>query len=246
MCAVGENMTFKRKEIIGDCVLYLGDCLNVMPTLKYDSIVSDPPYGTQDLGGGYGRRQLHSENGKDGRVIENDFDLSALESMLKLLNGEYFALVFYAPRKTKEFIKAIGNIEYVGEIIWNKKQMGLGYTIRYAHESIAVLKIGKNPRPLFPMQSVISCHQLEKLHPHQKPIELMEILCSWQSGIILDPFMGSGSTGVACVNLGRSFIGIELDEEYFEIACERIRKAYEQPDMFVEMEKQEVKQETLL
>lgn len=50
---------------------------------------------------------------------------------------------------------------------------------------------------------------------------------------VLDPFMGSGTTGVACVKLGRSFIGIEIDEGYFNIACERIRKAYAQPDMFI-------------
>lgn len=54
---------------------------------------------------------------------------------------------------------------------------------------------------------------------------------------ILDPFMGSGTTGVACVKLGRKFIGIEIDEGYFDIACERIRKAYAQPDMFVEQSK---------
>ena len=64
-----------------------------------DAVVTDPPFGTQDLGGGYGRRQLYSENGRDGRVIQNDFDLSALASMLKLLNGDFYTLVFYAPRR---------------------------------------------------------------------------------------------------------------------------------------------------
>jgi DNA modification methylase len=75
-----------------------------------------------------------------------------------------------------------------------------------------------------------------KEHPTQKPLQLMK----WCIGFlpaaqtILDPFMGSGTTGVACVKLGRSFIGIEIDEGYFDIACERIRKAYAQPDMFIE------------
>ena len=64
-------------------------------------------------------------------------------------------------------------------------------------------------------------------------------------GVILDPFMGSGTTGVACVKLGRKFIGIEIDEGYFDIACERIRKAYAQPDMFVEPRAPDPKQEAL-
>ena len=75
-----------------------------------------------------------------------------------------------------------------------------------------------------------------RVHPTQKPIALM----AWCLRMVdsrhpvLDPFMGSGSTGVACVQEGRSFIGIEIDEGYFDIACERIHKAYQQPDMFVD------------
>ncbi len=63
--------------------------------------------------------------------------------------------------------------------------------------------------------------------------------------MILDPFMGSGTTGVACAKLGRKFIGIEIEPKYFDIACERIRKAYDQPDMFIERPKPP-KQEALL
>ena len=61
----------------------------------------------------------------------------------------------------------------------------------------------------------------------------------WTTGTILDPFMGSGTTGVACVKLGRKFIGIEIDSGYFDIACKRIKDAYAQPDMFVEQSKPE-------
>ncbi|WP_416877948.1 DNA methyltransferase [Litorimonas sp.] len=71
------------------------------------------------------------------------------------------------------------------------------------------------------------------LHPTQKPVSLMEQNVRWTSGHVFDPFMGSGTTGVACAKLGRKFTGIELDPDYFDIAVERIRKAYEQPDMFV-------------
>lgn len=72
-------------------------------------------------------------------------------------------------------------------------------------------------------------------HPTQKPVGVMEWSISHTKGAktILDPFMGSGTTGVACVKLGRKFIGIEMESRYFDIACKRIEDAYKQPDMFV-------------
>ena len=70
------------------------------------------------------------------------------------------------------------------------------------------------------------------LHPTQKPIGLMAVICSWTQGIIFDPFMGSGTTLVACAKMGRKGIGIEIDEEYFDIACKRVEEAYRQPDLF--------------
>lgn len=71
-------------------------------------------------------------------------------------------------------------------------------------------------------------------HPTEKPVSLMEQVVKWTDGLVLDPFMGSGTTGVACVKLGRKFIGIELDEKYFDISCKRIEEAYKQPDLFLE------------
>lgn len=85
-----------------------------------------------------------------------------------------------------------------------------------------------------------------QVHPTQKPLEVMEFVCRRApSGTILDPFMGSGTTGVACVKLGRKFIGIEIERKYFDIACARIEKAYAQPDFFVERPAK-VKQEAML
>ena len=73
-----------------------------------------------------------------------------------------------------------------------------------------------------------------RLHPNQKPLALIErLLRKCPDGAVLDPFMGSGTTGVACVRMGRKFIGIEIDDRYFEIACERISKAVAQPDLFI-------------
>ena len=73
-----------------------------------------------------------------------------------------------------------------------------------------------------------------RLHPNEKPVALLKrLILKCPPGTVLDPFMGSGSTGVACAQLGRSFVGIEIEPKYFEIACQRIRKAYDQSDMFI-------------
>ena len=69
-------------------------------------------------------------------------------------------------------------------------------------------------------------------HPTEKPVYLMEQVVKWTAGVVVDPFMGSGTTGVACMNLGRKFIGIELEKKYFDIACERIDQAQRQVRMF--------------
>lgn len=70
-------------------------------------------------------------------------------------------------------------------------------------------------------------------HPTEKPVQLLSAFLRWTRGLVCDPFMGSGTTGVACARAGRSFIGIEIDEGYFDIACRRIQDAYDRPDMFV-------------
>jgi len=88
----------------------------------------------------------------------------------------------------------------------------------------------------------------DNTHPTVKPQELMKYLCRLVTpvgGTVLDPFMGSGTTGVACAKMGRKFIGIELEPKYFDIACKRIEQAYDQPDMFIEPPKKAI-QETLL
>jgi site-specific DNA-methyltransferase (adenine-specific)/modification methylase len=88
-----------------------------------------------------------------------------------------------------------------------------------------------------------------KNHPTQKPLELMEwciLQLPQDARSILDPFMGSGTTGVAAVKLGRKFIGVEIEPKYFDIACRRISEALKQPDMFIESPKLSPKQEVML
>ena len=207
--------------------IYHGDCREILPTIgAVDLVVTDPPFGTQALGGGYGRRQLHSVNGREGRTIANDNDLDAFRGAwlhIRETLSDAYALVFYAPRRTPEFCGIVGS-DWAGEIVWDKQQPGLGYTIRYQHESIAVLKIGE---PETPEDAILSVQRFGRTdvvsHPHEKPVGLLKALLRLQPlGIVLDPFMGSGTTLVAAKLEGRRAIGIEIEERYCEIAAKRL------------------------
>jgi site-specific DNA-methyltransferase (adenine-specific) len=206
--------------------IFLGDCREILPSLKADVVVTDPPFGTQELGGGYGRRQLHSVNGRDGRTIANDRDLQAFREAWPLVRAtlaDAYALVFYAPRRTPEFCSIVGDA-WAGEIVWDKLQPGLGYTVRYQHESIAVLKVGEPDTPEDAMISIQRFGRTDAIaHPHEKPVGLLKALLRLQpTGTVLDPFMGVGTALVAAKLEGRKAIGIEIEEQYAEIAARRL------------------------
>jgi len=117
------------------------------------------------------------------------------------------------------------------ELAWANKESGYDKIVRVLHGGVVNADGGK------------------RVHPTQKPISVMVQSIKWaapQTQTILDPFMGSGTTGVACVKLGRKFIGIEIDEGYFDIACRRIEDAVSRPDLFVNPPEPKPKQEALL
>ncbi|TPM55327.1 site-specific DNA-methyltransferase [Mesorhizobium sp. B2-2-4] len=237
----------RREEIIGDCRLILGDCLQVLPLLAGGmAVVSDPPYGmsfnTDSRRYTGGKRKIGRGEGRNDRQIVNDdrpFDpapwLNAKETILWGANH-------YASRLPvgqtliwlKKHPEHYGSFLSDAEIGW---QSG-------GHGVFAIHAPDSNGRRRSELTG--SPFGTETGHPTQKPIALM-VWCveRTKSGTVLDPYMGSGTTGVACVKLGRKFIGIEIDETYFDIACERIRKAYAQPDMFVEPRAPDPKQEAL-
>ena len=209
-----------------------GDCLEVMkdwPDNCIDLVLTDPPYGTQALAGGYGRRQLYDKGNGLGRTIANDLNMSAIKTawpQIERLIRNGWAMVFFSAKKTPEFIQATSARQWFGKIVWNKGSMGLGFHIRYAHEDIAVFCIGEPERPKDPIPSLIAAYRGSELHPHQKPIQLMLQLARWgclPNGLILDPFCGSGTTCVAAKLLGRSYIGIDISEKYCEIARLRLK-----------------------
>lgn len=220
---------YKRKEVIGDCTLYLGDCLEILPTLeKVDAVITDPPYGV-NLG-----VDGPTSIGKTAYASFADtpeFVASVCVPAIKICIEKFGRVVltpgarncFLYPHPTE--MGAIYNPAGAGFSRW-------GFTC-----SQPILYYGKDPHgsKKFP-QSLQSTELSDKNgHPCPKPTKLMVWFvnrASLDGETILDPFMGSGTTGVACANLGRKFIGIEIEPKYFDIACERITNAYRQERMF--------------
>lgn len=223
-------MTYKRKEVIGKCTLYLGDCMEVMPTLgRVDAVVTDPPYGIgaangsnaggTDASGRYKRRPRQYKGGwDDARASpETITSLLAVADRHIVWGGNFFSDVL-----------PIGG----RWLIWDKlNSMPTFSDGELAWTSIA----GASVKKFAQCASGLAANRDGRQHPTQKPVALMQWCLGFlpKARTILDPFMGSGTTLVACAKMGRAGIGIELDEEYFNIACRRVEEAYRQPDMFV-------------
>jgi DNA modification methylase len=223
-----------RTEQIGDCQLILGDCREILPTLgKIDAVVTDPPYGINKDGqkkskGGHGGRKEYEFLGwDDSRPDKEIFDqLRFISSEQIIWGGNYFADLLPATMRWLVWDKGQRINQSDGELAWTSMNAALRICTM---NRVKLLTDGAE-------------------HPTQKPVELMKWCLDLipDANLVLDPFMGSGTTGVACVKLGRRFIGIELEEKYFNIACKRIEEAYRQGDMFRETPQAKPVQEALL
>ena len=209
---------WKRREVIGDCVLYLGDCLEILPTLeKVDAVITDPPYGIAHLWkGGFSEKHGWGK-ALDESITRNKWDSEPLDSVAisALLSagkdqiiwgGNYFPL---PPSRCW--------------LVWNKPERN--FTL--AEAELAWTSFDACIRVFDGNRS-----EPDRKHPTQKTVSLMRWCVDKTKGEVIDPFMGSGTTGVACANLGRKFIGIEIEERYFNIAVERITNAYRQERLF--------------
>jgi site-specific DNA-methyltransferase (adenine-specific) len=215
-----------RKETIGDCTLYLGDCMEVLPTLgKVDAVVTDPPYGVDFKG--KATKHTHASGGYlggDSRVGPAAVNLAlSLSERGVVFSG--LRLMWDYPRPYE--VGCIYCPAGAGRGRW-------GFTLFNP-----MLFYGKGlPHTRRSPSGFQSFDTVEQNgHPCPKPERWMRWAvekCSLPNQTILDPFMGSGTTGVACVQLDRKFIGIEIEERYFDIACKRIEEAYKQPKLFSE------------
>jgi DNA modification methylase len=221
----------KRVKRIGDATLILGDCLEVMPGLgEVDAVVTDPPYGIGALWRGTASKAGFA--GAGGRLWDGSQEWDEQTNP-----GGVFAALEKAGGRGIVWGGNYYNLPLSrGYLIWDKMQSGF---------SLADSEMAWVSDPVTPKTFRFARAQLAmegKEHPTQKPVALMEWCLTFlpKAETILDPFAGSGTTGVACAKMGRKFIGIELDEGYFDIACRRIREAYSQPDMFIEPPKKAV------
>lgn len=276
-----------RVEVIGDCTLYLGDCLEVMAAFpacfQVHGVVTSPPY--DDLRA-YGANwsldwqrvleHLAKRLAPGGVLVWNVADqtvdgsetgtsfrqaLHALDCGLRLHDTMLYERAQAFGGSSRAYLHAFecmfvfSNGEpRVFNAIRDRKNVRPGVE--------SVTKSGRNKDGVIPERHRKETADFGKRtniwrygvggedhgHPAVMPYQMArDHVLSWSDAgdTILDPFMGSGTTGVACAKLGRKFLGIEVDPDYFDIACRRIAKAYEQPDMFIERPA-EPKQEALL
>lgn len=227
---VMEKAGALRVERIGDCTLYLGDALQVIPTLSdVAGVLTDPPFGIAYKSG-------HRTDALwEGDTIRNDETADVRDVALAMFAGLPILAFgsWKAPRPNGT--RAV--------LTWDKgPALGMGaLDIPWKPSSEEIYVIGKGWVGTRDEGAVIYCPPVQsmakngRVHPNEKPVGLLErLLAKMPPGLICDPFMGSGSTGVACVKSGRPFIGCEIEERYFDIACRRIEEASRQPRLFAE------------
>jgi site-specific DNA-methyltransferase (adenine-specific) len=212
------------KVEIGNATLYLGDCMDILPTLnKIDVVITDPPYGMS---------------------FQSNF---RQEKHLKIANDESadiaIKVIQWCLENTNHSIYAFGRWDNIYDypkpkslITWVKNNWSMG-DLHHEHArqtEVAFFYAMKDH--FFPKQRPTDVIEYPRtnneFHPTEKPVGLMCKFVEWTSGTIFDPFMGSGTTGVAAIQMGRKFIGIEREPKYFDIACKRIQQAASQPQLF--------------
>lgn len=215
----------KVETIAEGVTLYLGDCREILPTLpRADAIITDPPYGIGECGG----RNSVPKNRKSIRVFERfEWDNSRPEKgVFDLMMNKSKHQIIWGANYFSDYLPPS-----MGWLYWDKKTGNNDFSdgeLAYTSEWRA-------------LRSFSHWNRMKgRIHPAEKPVELLKwCISNLPDNVIYitDPFMGSGTTGVAAVNSGRKFIGIEIEPKYFDIACRRISEATKQHDLFIEKPK---------
>jgi site-specific DNA-methyltransferase (adenine-specific)/modification methylase len=223
-------MNMSEKVQIGDATLYLGDCREILPTLaRVDAVITDPPYGILNLAGDVAGavvrkspRQMGSGTLKNRLLNQSnvEWDVAPTAETFDVLRGMSTSQIIwggnYFPLPPARAI-----------LVWDKEQPWENFSqVELAWSNLS--------RPAAIFKESATRGTPNKAHPTQKPLSLMAWCVAFvpTASTILDPYMGSGTTGVAAVQQGRSFIGIEREPKYFQIACKRIEDAQRQESLF--------------
>lgn len=251
-----------RMEIIGNATLYLGDCLSILPTLgAVDHVITDPPY--ESIMHEAKRAAAGRKFRTDGRAEIKGLDFASIDAirddvaraMAVVCRG--WGLIFCAPEGVGRWADAINatSARYKRACVWVKPDSapqfnGQGPAMGAENFIAAWCGAGHahwnagGKRGVY--THATNAGDRHGLHPTEKPWRLMAELLGDFTGpgdLVCDPFMGTGSTGVACARLGRRFIGIEISEAYFDAACRRIEQAQRQPDLLHAAQVRPVQQE---
>ena len=208
------------EQLSDDVTLHLGDCREILPTLgKVDAVVTDPPYGIGENSKKVASREKLAAV-KDYGNFDWDKEPISAETVAMIQDVSRWQIIFG------------GNYFQLGPtpcwLVWDKQNTG-----DFADCELAWTNLRKAVRRIYwRWNGMIRKGDDERQHPTQKPEGVMRWCIEHlpaDTETILDPFMGSGTTGVACVQLGRKFIGIELEPKYFDIACRRISDELKRP-----------------
>lgn len=215
--------------------VYNQDCLEAMremPSASVDAIITDPPYA------------IPTVVASNRQTTNNVGDLSLIEFTFREIFIQFDRIL----KPTGRFFMFCDQVSYpvifrvaygkfsTALLVWDKGRIGMGREFRKSHELI--MHCWKSDTPVFTdgvgRPDVLACKPVgdDREHPAQKPVDLIRQLLAVCGDAVLDPFTGSGSTGVACKELGKDFIGFEIDAAYCEIARSRIERAQPQPKLF--------------
>jgi DNA modification methylase len=215
-----QQSNFTNQILHGDCIEAMGQ----MSANSVDFILTDPPY-------------LVNYRDRSGRTIQNDVDESwlkpAMAEAYRVLRQDRVAVMFYGWTKIDAFFEAwrSAGFQPVGHIVFRKGYSSKSRFLRYQHEQAFLLAEGRPPLPKQPLRDVMDMpYSGNKLHPTQKPVPALAQLIrsfSLPGESVLDPFAGSGSTCAASLLTGRKYIGVEMDDLYFQLASERLQRVHQ-------------------
>lgn len=245
-----------RVEHIGRATLYLGDCIEISRSLadgSFDAVLTDPPYssGTRREGAKGIRKSMTRETDNEEWFSSDSLTTDGFWWLMhanalqwkRLLKDGSHVLSFIDWRMWPHMTGAIeaADLRRFGMLVWDKAHFGMGMYFRNQHELIMHFTKGKGKEAArHDVGNVIRTKRVsgeDAEHLTQKPVELLSRLLSVvtvPTDVVFDPFMGSGSTGVAAMELGRQFVGIEVEPKYFDIACKRIEDAQRQGDFLID------------